>query len=218
MMRYPDFIDTDCVYSDDQLIGGTEYRKRNILRAPFKGQYSANQIICFIMKNPSFADKHIIDKTVSNVLHYTYQLKQLDQRFLALSEVVIVNLFAIYATVSTTLVDIIEQNGESFVIGNGNDSSIRKAVSEASFIVPAWGRKPKNFHDDNTDLYRNRIYSVFSDILNSDKNDVVNLIGEKKQKKLYPMHPERIGYKDKQAVNKFALNPYIIKGNFLVKV
>lgn len=217
-MRYPDFIDPDRVYSDNKPIKGTIYKERNILRAQFKGDFSVNQNICFIMKNPSLADEQIIDKTVSNVLHYTHQLKQLDQRFKAISEVVIVNLFAIYATDSSTLLDIIEQNGEDFVIGNENDTSIRMAVSDASFIVPAWGQKPDNFHDDNINLYRNRIYSVFNEIIDSNKNEIIYLIGEKKQKKLYPRHPERIGYSDQKVLNKFALNPYIIKGKYLVKV
>jgi hypothetical protein len=52
-------------------------------------------------------------------------------------------------------------------------------------------------------------------VRNNDTDHQIFLIKYKKKRTLYPIHPERIGYKGKK-INEFSLYRYEIQGNWFV--
>lgn len=213
--KYPNFVDKANIIIRDGSIQNTSYRWRSSLIIPFtKEEIGEKKIITFIMKNPSLADTHFCDKTVSNVIHYVKRLTEIDVRFSDINEIRIINLFSIYSTDSTYLKEIISEIDNFEELKNENNETIKRLLKDTHFLVPAWGKKPSNLIG-NDNLYRDRAIEILDIISNSTKNYKLFLIKHDKKRTLYPLHPERIGYKGEK-INNFLLHPYTIKGNLFV--
>ena len=85
--------------------------------------------VCVIMKNPSYANQFIADKSVSFLEKLIFQKKI--QKFNQISKIVIVNL---YSRIQTR-----DFSASTESIGSKNDIYIRKAIEESNIILRAWG-------------------------------------------------------------------------------
>jgi hypothetical protein len=210
---YPNCVDKDNIEIIEGDIPNTKYRWRAALIIQLiKRDSDTDKIITFLMKNPSAADKSCCDKTILNVINYVERLKESDERFAGVSEIRIINLFSIYSTDSSDLFDIISKINNHSAIQEINNEVIRNMLRDTDIIVPSWGKKPKNVVGrDNP--YRERADQVLRLISQEYEDKQIYLIKFNKKRTLYPIHPERIGYKG-ELIKKFKLNPCVIKGDF----
>jgi hypothetical protein len=113
------------------------------------------------------------------------------------------------------LFGIIKEIGSYNSMQEENDKAIIEALKGSHFIVPSWGRKPKNV-SGSKNPYQERALTVLK-LTKTNKNfeSQIFLIKFNKKRTLYPIHPERIGYKG-EVIKKYPLNAYNIKGDFFI--
>lgn len=105
---------------------------RYLWEAQIINQSGNGKIVTFVMLNPSTADEYSTDPTIDKCLAYAYAL--------GCSILRVVNLFAYCETDSKELPK------DSTAIGPCNDRAILDAVSDALYIVCAWGNGSKLGH------------------------------------------------------------------------
>jgi hypothetical protein len=212
--EYPFFVDKENIDIEDDMIKGTTYRWRSFLIIPFKNKkQKKKKVITFLMKNPSLANKEWTDKTIYNVLKYVKRLGEIDEMFADITEVRILNLYPIYSTDSAELFNIIGAINDYDNIQKINDEAIKKYLRDSDYIVPSWGRKPKNVKGRNNP-YQERALEIIR-LLTYFPSSQLFLIKLDQKRTLFPIHPERIGFLGEK-INKFLLNPYKITGNRFV--
>ncbi|WP_163971806.1 DUF1643 domain-containing protein [Oceanobacillus halotolerans] len=134
---------------------------RYSMTIPFKGRDNSKKAIV-IMKNPSKAGKFdsqaqrkISDETIYRVTDYLYKHEQ------NYSEVIILNLFAIYSSIFDEGVE------EELIYGNDNMEKNNRIIlstledlEDGDRVIVGWGRYPKRtgFRDN----YRERIEEVLT--------------------------------------------------------
>lgn len=164
MSNYPDFVAINKITVDED----SEYRY--YLSIPFCTINNLDTLVV-LMKNPSNANAKLSDYTANKVCNFAYSQKY--------GRVVIVNLFAYRAKDADVLKSMCDQRGSDYIIGIKNDSYIRKAITEASRIIVAWGKPPKNF----SGVYDTRITQVHK-ILDGNELYYVETLWDNK----YPLH------------------------------
>lgn len=215
--KYPCFVERENIDIIDGYIQNSPYRWRTSLIIPFKKETNVeNKVITFIMKNPSSADKLVCDKTISNVIHYVKRLTEVEDCFSGINEIRILNMFSIYSTESSDLINILSRIDNVEEVKKTNDEIIKKWLIDTDFLVPAWGKKPSNVNGRDN-IYRNRILEVLDIIQKSNNKPRLFLIKFNKISTLYPIHPERIGYKG-ETIKKYLLYPYKIKSTLFVPI
>lgn len=109
-------------------------RKRYAIEIEFKGKRDGEEKWLVILKNPSRAGEQDIsesDCTVNRVCEYFYQNK------LDVSKVIIMNLFPVYETYSSKL---IERVGD--LVDETNKKKLLNTINSVDDIVLAWGSHP----------------------------------------------------------------------------
>ncbi|OBZ07576.1 hypothetical protein A8L34_25935 [Bacillus sp. FJAT-27264] len=158
---FSSYIDEESIKTNPENIEDEGGLYRYSIRIPFidAAERSGKRAIV-IMKNPSKAGKYdlvaerkLSDDTIYKVLDYLYKHEE------NFSEVIILNLFALYGSVFNN--DLNEQK----IYGNGNLEKNNKVISETikkrlngDRIVIAWGQYPKKKNFGNN--YRKRINQV----------------------------------------------------------
>lgn len=154
------FINEECVITEPTNIVEDDLYRYS-MTIPFIGRDRTKKAIV-IMKNPSKAGKYdfeaqrkLSDETLYRVTDYLYKDEQ------NYSEVIILNLFAIYSSIFDENVD------EELIYGNGNMErnnevilSTLDTMMDGDRVIIAWGAYPKRigFRDN----YRERISEVIS--------------------------------------------------------
>ena len=86
-----------------------------------------------MLKNPSSADENAADNTIRRVQTYVFD------NFKDVLTINILNLYSIRATDAKEVATIFKAHGREVIIGSTNDEVIVEAVSEADYIITAWG-------------------------------------------------------------------------------
>ena len=123
-----------------------EKKYRYLWEAQIINQSGNGKIVTFVMLNPSTADEKSTDPTIEKCLAYAY--------ILGYSTLRVVNLFAHCAPNPKDL-----PKDYSTAVGPCNNSAIRRALSDASLIVCAWGDGGaiKPFRKKRADEVRNKL-------------------------------------------------------------
>lgn len=215
--QYPDFIDKERIHILEGDIEHFPYRWRTLLVLPFfETEVIKKTVITFVMKNPSRANSEWADKTVFNIICYVNRLKEVDERFMGINEIRILNLFPFYLTDANLLFNVLESLESSSEFGRlqkQNDLEIVRQLKESTFVVPSWGKKPKNMKGRDNQ-YQRRAKEVLNMLFDTPQIQIF-LIKFKDKRTLYPLHPERIGFRGDKIYN-FLLYPYTIKGMYFV--
>ena len=185
-IKYPTFVKN--VYSKKQ----KGINRRLCLTIILKNNNS--DIASVIMMNPSKATKNESDSTINRVINYISKNPSLQN----IGTIKILNLYTIYETYSSSLVNLVNKYGYQYCAGNDkfnqNDRAIYKSIRKSNKIIIAWG-KPK-LSKTNLALinYDDRIKSICK-ILESKKGSVFKL-GSSMVDGKYPRHPSRISYRE----------------------
>lgn len=172
---YPEFVLKERIQIDPP--NAARRTHRYLLKIPFSA--NPKRTLAVILKNPSAATDVVSDHTVNRVLNYAFR------HHLEFDQVIIVNLFGIYAGTPKLLFGRPAQHS----IGNGNDRAIRRALREANYIVVAWGG-PSGTAKPWVGSYQKRIKQVLQ-LLEPHRVYYVKSVSRNGP---YPLHAQVWGY------------------------
>jgi hypothetical protein len=170
---------------------------RYYLKATLDNPY--NDMITYIMMNPSIADLTKSDATVNRVIKFAHDQTNNDLNSLKVGVVSIVNLFGVYETDSTSLqstLNIVMTNPSLYnqmIIDNRN--KINEFISKSKYVVLAWGDIPSKM---NATTHNEEVNKVYEALFNSRKLDSVYVLKSSSKhhitvltKDKRPRHPNR---------------------------
>lgn len=152
------------IFSDDRVY---RYYLERTLREPLFT--NPQDVMCFVMLNPSTADEVVDDPTIRKCIGFATRT--------AASRIAVVNLFAVRETDPKAM----KKHPEP--IGERNDHWIKEAASQSKWVVCAWG---------NHGLFGGRGRAVYSMLATVKAPGTLLALGRTKRGQ--PEHPLMIGY------------------------
>jgi len=168
----------DAVFSSDKLF-------RYLLSMRFRKNLidtERNKSVVVILKNPSAADEKLADATIRKVETFVYN------RFTDAGNLHIVNIFAFRATEPGDLNSTFASRGAGSVVGPENDHVIMKAISDADYIIIAWG----NNSGIDKNMYGERVFTMKQLLRQTKLSKIYHVAGTKKT--IQPLHGLMWGY------------------------
>jgi hypothetical protein len=158
-----------------------------------------NDMMTYIMMNPSIADSKQSDATVNRVIRFANdQTKDVLSSF-NVGVVSIVNLFGVYKTKSKFLqptLDLLKANPSLYSqMIDDNRSKINEFINKSKYIVLAWGVVPPKM---NAKIHNEEVCKVYEALVNNKKLDSVYVLKSSSKhhttvltKENCPRHPNR---------------------------
>ncbi|WDQ30455.1 DUF1643 domain-containing protein [Paenibacillus marchantiae] len=206
-MEYPKFVtitNIDCEFESLS----NQIDARYSLTIPINKNYE--NIMTYIMMNPSKADKNQSDTTVNTVLNFA--AKKLQKK---IGKVIVVNLFCLYEPNSTKLKSLLSgiSDCEREYSSKKNKTSIDEAIFNSNYIILAWGNVPKGIAAAN---HNKEVSYVYECIKKHKKLKSVYILKSEKHKNILtvakrPRHPGRMKIEKYVKCSQLSL-----KGPFLV--
>ena len=166
------------VFSDD-------HRFRYLLQVRYAGTLydtGRDKRASVILKNPSAADASGADSTIRKVETFIYH------HLPDVSDLAILNLFALRSTDASALMEEFMSRGELSVIGPENDRTIREVAGSSDYVVVAWGGRS----GIGAALYSERVRKVRQILSGSGKFRIFEVVGDRETEE--PLHGMMWGY------------------------
>lgn len=154
-----------------------------------------NKEILLIMKNPSFANEDIGDRTSNRTLNYIYKNVINSEVLEGIGKVTILNLIPIVDVDASNL-----QMNKSHIIDKKNIDLIKERCSQVNKVIIAWGDRPDGLYNE-WEVLKKKVFEIFKENSN-DVYFVKRMTGAGN-----PLHGQVWGYKD-ELIN---YNEYIVQ-------
>lgn len=195
-MEYPDYVvDVDC----EPIALLEDVEARYYLTVTLDNEYE--DMMTYIMMNPSAADKINSDPTVNKVIDFAYKQTNKQASIVPyIGKICVVNLFGLYKTDSAELqptLDIVKVNSNLYnQMLMENRNKINEFISKSKYNVLAWGDVPSGM---KAKTHNEEVFKVFDSLISNQKLDSVYVLNSSSEHhytvltdRKRPRHPNRI--------------------------